>query len=214
MNATAWWVKQSVMLKIGACEPSLLSVHEVSYGLAHYAVVWQDNSLFPILEPKIMVGEPYGIKRFDVTELVLAACYKALSDHHVLLECTFLKTKMVAPGLDFAKVAPRVMAEHTVRAWLSHQFEASLSSSPTVGPWWQGFGFNDYWKRGVLGKHFISQILIQLKRDVAEGTTWEEAVKNVRSEFQFPKLRLEDKSVFLVGSNVRTQNKNMGSKRQ
>lgn len=66
MNATAWLVKQSVMLKIGACEPPPLSIHEVSYGLAHYAVVWQDNSLFPILEPKMMVGEPYGIKRFDV----------------------------------------------------------------------------------------------------------------------------------------------------
>ena len=33
-----------------------------------------------------------------VTERVLAACYKALSDHHVLLEGTLLKPNMVLPG--------------------------------------------------------------------------------------------------------------------
>ena len=33
-----------------------------------------------------------------VTETVLAAVYKALSDHHVYLEGTLLKPNMVTPG--------------------------------------------------------------------------------------------------------------------
>jgi fructose-bisphosphate aldolase class I len=36
----------------------------------------------------------------DVTERVLAAVYKALSDHHVYLEGTLLKPNMVSPGID------------------------------------------------------------------------------------------------------------------
>ncbi|MCI09918.1 fructose-bisphosphate aldolase, partial [Trifolium medium] len=54
----------------------------------------------------------------DVTERVLAACYKALSDHHVLLEGTLLKPNMVTPGSDAPKVAAEVIAQHTVRALL------------------------------------------------------------------------------------------------
>nr|AVL25149.1 fructose-1,6-bisphosphate aldolase 17 [Triticum aestivum] len=50
-----------------------------------------------------------------VTEIVLAACYKALNDQHVLLEGTLLKPNMVTPGSDAKKVAPEVIAEYTVR---------------------------------------------------------------------------------------------------
>ncbi len=35
-----------------------------------------------------------------VTEKVIAACYKALSDHHVMLEGTLLKPNMVRSGSD------------------------------------------------------------------------------------------------------------------
>ncbi|CAN7062112.1 unnamed protein product [Brassica rapa subsp. trilocularis] len=52
----------------------------------------------------------------EVTERFLAACYKALSDHHVMLEGTLLKPNMVTPGSESAKVAPEVVAEYTVRA--------------------------------------------------------------------------------------------------
>ncbi|KAJ4903740.1 Aldolase superfamily protein [Raphanus sativus] len=53
-----------------------------------------------------------------VTERFLAACYKALSDHCVILEGTLLKPNMVTPGSESAKVAvaPEVIAEYTVRA--------------------------------------------------------------------------------------------------
>jgi fructose-bisphosphate aldolase class I len=48
--------------------------------------------------------------------LVLAACYKALNEHHVLLEGTLLKPNMVTPGSDSKKVTPEVIAEYTVSA--------------------------------------------------------------------------------------------------
>ncbi|KAK8667458.1 hypothetical protein V6N13_007608 [Hibiscus sabdariffa] len=52
----------------------------------------------------------------EVTERVLAACYKSLNDHHVMLEGTLLKPNMVTPGSDSPKVAPEVIAEYTVCA--------------------------------------------------------------------------------------------------
>jgi len=51
-----------------------------------------------------------------LTERVLAACYKALSDHHVLLEGTLLKPNMVRSGSDAAvQAAPTEIALATVR---------------------------------------------------------------------------------------------------
>ncbi|KAL0866523.1 hypothetical protein Bca101_045641 [Brassica carinata] len=116
-EAGARFAKWRAVLKIGENEPSELSIHENAYGLARYAVICQENGLVPIVEPEILVDGSHDIhKCAAVTERVLAACYKALSDHHVLLEGTLLKPNMVTPGSDSAKVAPEVIAEHTVRA--------------------------------------------------------------------------------------------------
>ncbi|KAK7275940.1 hypothetical protein RIF29_17067 [Crotalaria pallida] len=116
-EAGARFAKWRSVLKIGPNEPSELSIHENAYGLARYAVICQENGLVPIVEPEILVDGPHDIKKCAaVTERVLAAVYKALNDHHVLLEGTLLKPNMVTPGSDSAKVAPEVVAEHTVRA--------------------------------------------------------------------------------------------------
>ncbi|XP_047163962.1 fructose-bisphosphate aldolase 3, chloroplastic-like isoform X2 [Vigna umbellata] len=116
-EAGARFAKWRAVLKIGPNEPSELSIHENAYGLARYAVICQENGLVPIVEPEILVDGPHDIhKCAAVTERVLAACYKALNDHHVLLEGTLLKPNMVTPGSKSAKVAPEVVAEHTVRA--------------------------------------------------------------------------------------------------
>jgi fructose-bisphosphate aldolase class I len=118
-EAGARFAKWRAVLKIGPNEPSPLSIHENAYGLARYAVICQENGLVPIVEPEILVDGSHDIaKCADVTERVLAACYKALSDHHVLLEGTLLKPNMVTPGSDSPKVAPEVIAQHTVRALL------------------------------------------------------------------------------------------------
>lgn len=53
----------------------------------------------PIVEPEILSDGSHGIEVCAaVTERVLAACYKALNDHHALLEGTLLKPNMVLAG--------------------------------------------------------------------------------------------------------------------
>ena len=116
-EAGARFAKWRAVLKIGANEPSQLSINENANGLARYAIICQENGLVPIVEPEILVDGSHDINKCaEVTERVLAACYKALNDHHVLLEGTLLKPNMVTPGSDSPKVAPEVVAEYTVRA--------------------------------------------------------------------------------------------------
>ncbi|RAL48746.1 unnamed protein product [Cuscuta campestris] len=116
-EAGARFAKWRAVLKIGPNEPSQLAINENANGLARYAIICQQNGLVPIVEPEILVDGPHDIEKCaDVTERVLAACYKALNDHHVLLEGTLLKPNMVTPGSESAKVAPEVIAEYTIRA--------------------------------------------------------------------------------------------------
>jgi len=116
-EAGARFTKWRAVLKIGPDEPSELAIHENAYGLARYAVICQENGLVPIVEPEILVDGSHDINKCaEVTERVLAACDKALSDHHVLLEGTLLKPNMVTPGSDSQKVAPEVIAEYTIKA--------------------------------------------------------------------------------------------------
>ncbi|KAK6115560.1 hypothetical protein DH2020_007829 [Rehmannia glutinosa] len=115
--AGARFAKWRAVLKIGPNEPSQLAINENANGLARYAIICQENGLVPIVEPRSsLMGPTTSKKCADVTERVLAACYKALNDHHVLLEGTLLKPNMVTPGSDSPKVAPEVIAEYTVRA--------------------------------------------------------------------------------------------------
>ena len=48
-----------------------------------------------------------------VTERVIAACYKALSDHHVMLEGTLLKPNMVRSG---SEAVPQASAKEIALA--------------------------------------------------------------------------------------------------
>lgn len=114
--AGARFAKWRAVLKIGPNEPSPLAILENANGLARYAIICQENGLVPIVEPEILVDGSHDIDRCaEVSERVLAACYKSLNDHHVLLEGTLLKPNMVTPGSDSKKVANDVIAEYTVR---------------------------------------------------------------------------------------------------
>lgn len=102
----ARFAKWRAVLKIGAKEPSELSIHQNAYTLARYAIICQENGLVPIVEPEILSDGPHGIEVCAaVTERVLAACYKALNDHHVLLEGTLLKPNMVLAGTEGPKAS-------------------------------------------------------------------------------------------------------------
>ncbi|OBS68796.1 hypothetical protein A6R68_02652 [Neotoma lepida] len=79
--------------------PSALAIMENAYVLARYASICQQNGIVPIVEPEILPDGDHDLKRCQyVTEKVLAAVYKALSDHRVYLEGTLLKPNMVTPG--------------------------------------------------------------------------------------------------------------------
>lgn len=93
------FAKWRCVLNIGPRTPSPLAILENCNVLARYASICQQNGLVPIIEPEILPDGDHDIERTQyVTEKVLAAQYKALSDHHIFLEGTLLKPNMVTAG--------------------------------------------------------------------------------------------------------------------
>jgi fructose-bisphosphate aldolase class I len=79
--------------------PSQLAIDQNAYTLARYAAISQANGLVPIVEPEVLMDGPHSIHRAaEVSAKIQAACFKALSDHHVLLEGCMLKPNMVRKG--------------------------------------------------------------------------------------------------------------------
>ncbi len=76
------------------------------------------SKLVPIVEPEILPDGDHDLERCQkVTEKVLAAVYKALSDHNVYLEGTLLKPNMVTQGQSCPKkYSPQEIAKATVEA--------------------------------------------------------------------------------------------------
>jgi len=109
-------------IKDSGC-PTQLAIDQNAATLARYAAICQANGLVPIVEPEVLMDGAHSLERSaEVTEKVLAACYKVLSDHHVMLEGTLLKPNMVRPGTenkdpctpaDIARATVRVL-QHTV----------------------------------------------------------------------------------------------------
>ncbi|MCP5810388.1 fructose-bisphosphate aldolase, partial [Klebsiella pneumoniae] len=73
-----------------------------------------------IVEPEVLPDGEHDLDRAQkVTEVVLAAVYKALNDHHVYLEGTLLKPNMVTAGQSCKKTyTPNDVARATVTALL------------------------------------------------------------------------------------------------
>lgn len=93
------FAKWRCALKIGNGLPSQLAILENANVLARYASVCQQNGIVPIVEPEILPEGTHDLATCQyVTEKVLAAVYKALSDHHIYLEGTLLKPNMVTAG--------------------------------------------------------------------------------------------------------------------
>lgn len=112
------FAKWRCVLKIGKNTPSYQAILENANVLARYASICQSQGIVPIVEPEILPDGDHTLDRSQkVTETVLAAVYKALSDHHVYLEGTLLKPNMVTAGQSAAKKAsPGEVAVATVTA--------------------------------------------------------------------------------------------------
>ena len=114
----ARFAKWRAVLKIDAAThcPTPLSIDQNAETLARYAAICQANGLVPIVEPEVLMDGPHSAEDAEkVCEKVLAAVYKKLSDHHVLLEGTLLKPNMVRSGesaatkCDMTEVAVRTV---------------------------------------------------------------------------------------------------------
>ncbi|GAM21360.1 hypothetical protein SAMD00019534_045350 [Acytostelium subglobosum LB1] len=118
-EAGARFAKWRAVLKIDVPKglPSQLAITENAHTLARYAAICQENGLVPIVEPEILMDGTHTIEDSAViTEKVLAAVFKALNDHHILLEGALLKPNMVLNGTTNAQpAAPERVAELTVR---------------------------------------------------------------------------------------------------
>jgi len=98
------FAKWRCTLKITDKTPSELAIKENANVLARYASCCQQGGLVPIVEPEVLPDGDHDVERCQkVTEKVLAAVYKALSDHNVYLEGTLLKPNMVTSGATAAK---------------------------------------------------------------------------------------------------------------
>jgi len=112
------FAKWRCVLKIKENLPSQLAIMENANVLARYASCCQQAGIVPIVEPEVLPDGDHSLERCQkVTEKVLAAVYKALSDHNVYLEGTLLKPNMVTAGQSHAKKAtPQEVARATVEA--------------------------------------------------------------------------------------------------
>ncbi|XKL64390.1 hypothetical protein PGB90_004476 [Kerria lacca] len=112
------FAKWRCVLKIGKNTPSYQAILENANVLARYASICQSQRIVPIVEPEIIPDGDHDLDRCQkVTETVLAAVYKALSDHHVYLEGTLLKPNMVTPGQSCpTRATSEQIAEATVTA--------------------------------------------------------------------------------------------------
>jgi len=119
-KAGARFSKWRAVLRISGNTPSPLAIEENAQTLAKYAAICQANGLVPIVEPEILMDGSHPLEVCQYwSEKVLAACYKALNDNHVLLEGTLLKPNMVVPGEQSAQkktITVDAVAKATVTA--------------------------------------------------------------------------------------------------
>merc|ERR1712087_192110 len=97
--------------------PSDLAIADTVHTLARYASICQSERLVPIVEPEIVPNGKHDINYCaQGTEKVLAAQFKALSDHHIYLEGCLLKPNMVKNGIQGPKASASDIAAYTVAA--------------------------------------------------------------------------------------------------
>jgi len=117
-NLGARFAKWRAVLKIGAGEPSDISIIENAHGLARYASICQENGLVPIIEPEILMDGEHSIETCCyATQRVWEVVIKTLHDHRIMFEGILLKPNMVTQGTEYKdKPTPQQIAHYTVLA--------------------------------------------------------------------------------------------------
>jgi len=118
----ARFAKWRAVIAVGDTLPSAASVQANAHALARYAVLCQEQSVVPIVEPEVLMDGSHTIERCEeVTGQVLHAVFDALFDQKVLLEAILLKPNMVIAGKACAKQASvKEVAVATLRCLSRH----------------------------------------------------------------------------------------------
>merc|ERR1712078_676411 len=96
--------------------PTPLSIDQNAETLARYAAICQANGLVPIVEPEVLMDGTHSAEDAEkVCEKVLAAVYKKLSDHHVLLQATNVCPGKKPWSLTFSY--GRALQQSVLKAW-------------------------------------------------------------------------------------------------
>ncbi len=113
----ARFAKWRAVIDIGAGFPTFACMRVNAHALARYAVICQENSIVPIVEPEVLMDGDHTIERcYEVTEAMLKCLYAELFEARVFLEGTVLKPNMIVPGKKSgSKASPEKVAAETVR---------------------------------------------------------------------------------------------------
>ena len=95
----ARFAKWRAVYSISSKHPSEQCIKSNAHALARYAAIVQEAKMVPIVEPEVLMDGDHTIdKCYEVTNKVLAECYKELKIHNVNLKGTVLKPNMILPG--------------------------------------------------------------------------------------------------------------------
>ena len=112
----ARFAKWRAVYSIASKHPSEQCIKSNAHALARYAAIVQEAKMVPIVEPEVLMDGDHNIdKCYEVTNKVLAECYKELKIHNVNLKGTVLKPNMILPGKDSKnKVSNEEIAKKTL----------------------------------------------------------------------------------------------------
>ncbi len=115
----AKFCKWRSVITIGEGTPTEENIRQNAKDLAAYALVCQQNSLVPMVEPEVLLDGDHTIAQAEATsEKILTALFEELKNAGVALEGIILKTSMVLPGKDSsAKASPQEVATATLRVF-------------------------------------------------------------------------------------------------
>ena len=113
----ARFAKWRAVIAIGDGLPSSYCIGVNAHALARYAILCQEASIVPVVEPEVLMDGDHTIERcYEVTAKTLHALFDELFEQQAMLDGMLLKANMVLPGKDCPQqMSVEEVAEQTVR---------------------------------------------------------------------------------------------------
>ncbi len=113
----ARFAKWRAVITIGDGIPSNACIAANAHALARYALLCQEASIVPIVEPEVLMDGSHSIERcYEVTEKTQLAVFGQLKEQGIVLEGMILKPSMVISGAEATNRAGiQRVAEETIR---------------------------------------------------------------------------------------------------